>query len=92
MKYVKQAGSVWDTYYAIDDENLCVSAVEARYTGPDKTYIETYLITNYSASRGTYDGIARDSLKELETITQKEWNEAKKDSQAFIKYLEDKYQ
>ena len=88
MKYVKQKGSVWDTFYAIDDENLCVSAVEARYTGTDKTYIETYLITNYSASRGTYDGIARDSLANLDTITQKEWNEAKKDCLAFIKYVE----
>jgi hypothetical protein len=88
MKYVKQAGSVWDTYYAIDDDNLAVSAVEARYTDATKTYIETYLITNYNASRGTYDGIARDSLADLDKITQKEWNEAKKDCLAFIKYVE----
>jgi len=92
MRYVKQVGSVWDTYYSIDDENYCVSAIEIRYTATDKTYIETYLITNYSASRGTYDGIARDSLKGLDTITQKEWNDTKKECMAYIKYLEDKYQ
>ena len=87
MKYFKQVGSVYDFYYAVNLEKKEVTSIERRCTDKTKTYIDSYLVTSYAASRGTYDQAATNAILKLEEITQKEWRDAKKDVADYTKMM-----
>jgi len=87
MKYFKQSGSVWDTYYCLDKENASVSIVEARYTDTAKCLVDTYLVATNTAARGSYDVQAAEEISGYTAITAKEWHALKKEVADSIKML-----
>lgn len=86
--YFKHEGSCWTTYYAVDKEKSVVSSIEVRYRDASRSYIDTYLVSENSAVRGTYDPLATEVVLTYEKITASQWKEAKKEATDFIKYLE----
>lgn len=88
MIYVKQVGSHWESVYAIDEENTVVSEITTRFSDISKNLISDYLASTYSASRGSYDPMAVEALKNLEQITKKEWNDVKKSLSEYVKFME----
>jgi len=87
MKYFKQEGSVWDTYYALDVVNATVDVVEARYTDTAKGFVETYVVATCTAARGSYDVQAAEEISGYTPITAKEWHVLKKEVADNIKML-----
>lgn len=87
MKYFKQSGAVYDFYYAVNTDKREVQAIERRCTDNTKTYIDCYIVTVYSAKRGTYDQAATEAIMALEEITQKDWRDAKKDMNDYTKMM-----
>ena len=86
--FVKNEGSVWTSYYAVDQEERRIDSIEVRYTDPSRAYLDTYIVATHSADRGTYDALAAKVVMSYETITEKEWKEVKKDLTDFLKYKE----
>lgn len=85
MKYFKLTGSVWDTYFSVDEENCVCNAVEVRFTDNAKGFVETYVVATYSTTRGTYDALAIEEVKGYETISAAEWKRVKKDFTDYMK-------
>lgn len=88
MNYYKQTGSIWDTFYALDEEQNRLAAIEVRYTGSDRAYLDCYIINNYSAERSNYDTNAVRAIKKYESITKTEWNALKSEINNYVKKLE----
>jgi hypothetical protein len=88
MNYYKQTGSIWDTFYALDEDNQRLAAIEVRYTSSDRSQLDCYIINNYSAERSNYDTNAVRAIKKYESTTKTEWNSIKSDITAYLKKLE----
>lgn len=88
MIYVKEVGSHWESVYAVDEENQVVFEITTRFSDPSKNFISDYIATTYSVDRGTFDAMAVEALKELEQIPKKEWNEAKRAMNEYVKFME----
>ena len=86
--FVKNEGSSWTSYYAVDQEEQRIDSIEVRYTDASHSYLDTYLVATYSADRGTYDALAAEVVMKYEIITEKEWKDVKKDITDFLKYKE----
>jgi hypothetical protein len=88
IKYYKQEGSHWTTYYALDKDNGTVHAIEARYRDSAKGLIDTYVTASMSVSRGSYDLQAAQEISTYDALTAKEWGAIKKEVTDYIKTLE----
>ena len=88
MIYVKQSGSQWESAYAVDEENKVVSEITTRFSDGSKNFISDYIASTHSAARGTFDPMAVEALKQLDTITKKEWNDVKKAMNEYVKFME----
>lgn len=88
MIYVKEVGSHWESVYAVDEENQVVSEITTRFSDPSKNFISDYIATTYSVERGTFDAMAVEALKKNEQILKKDWTEAKKSLNEYVKFME----
>lgn len=84
MFYVKQSGSQWESVYAVDEENLVVSEITARFSENTESIVTDYIASTHSVGSNSYDAMAIEALKVADKITKKDWADSKK---AFIEYV-----
>lgn len=88
MEYYKQHGVYWNVFYAVDEQRMKVLSIEERLEhNAESDVAETFLITTYNHDAGTYDPIAVHRIKTYDSISNKEWQAAKKRASDYIKNL-----
>ena len=88
MNYYKLCGITYDTFYALDKENASCATVEIRYYNEHREAIDSVVLTQNSALRGTYDSIAAEAIEKYEKISEKDFKAVKRVAQEWMKEME----
>ncbi len=78
MKYFKQQGSEWVTFFGLDESKSVLIKLEVRANS-------AILVEKSSAEDGNYDTVVADIIKTYPPATVKEWNAFKKEITDYIK-------
>ena len=89
MKYYKQSGSIYDTYYALDESAKLLLVIEERFADACREFTDCIIVSACSPERGTYDTVGVEVIKTYTEITSKEFNNIKKAASDFVKKIEE---